>query len=131
MKIHTALAIVGALALIGTVPAIAGQSPLTGVQLIASGDSTDDHDTYAHQARDKIQDWRQKLHDVGEKAKAEGKELGADAQKELNAAWKEAEAASHRLETASAQDWNDAKASFEKSSHELSDAWHRNYPKDK
>jgi len=129
MKIHTALIVVGALALIGTLPATAAQSPLgAGVQL---ADSTSDRDTYAHQARDQIQEWRQKLHDVGERAKAEGKELGADAQKELNLAWSKAETASHRLETASAQDWDDAKASFERSSRKLSDAWHRNYPKDK
>jgi hypothetical protein len=70
-----------------------------------------------------MQDWRQKLHDFGERAKAKGQEEGKAAGNELNAAWTKADAEEHTLEAASAEGWASAKISFEKASHDLKELW--------
>jgi hypothetical protein len=70
-----------------------------------------------------MQDWRQKLHDFGERAKAKGQEEGNAAGNELNAAWTKADAEEHTLEAASAEGWQSAKISFEKASHDLKELW--------
>jgi hypothetical protein len=129
MKILNASIIIGALLLIGGLPA-AGQSTLAPgsgapVRLAGGGDATADRQTYAQQARADIQEWQRKLQDFGEKAEAKGKEAGQAAATDLNKAWTRAEAASGRLQTAGAEDWESAKASFEKASRELADAWDR------
>jgi hypothetical protein len=136
MRILTASIVIGPLMLIGALPAAAGQStPALSsgapVRLAAGGDSTADKDTYTQKARDEMQEWQRKLHDVSENAEAKGKEAGNAAKDDLNKAWTKAKAASDELQTASAEGWESAKISFEQASHELADAWHKIHPEDK
>jgi hypothetical protein len=63
--------------------------------------------------------WRQKLHDFGEKAKAKGQEENNAIGNALNAAWTKADAERHKLQTASAEGSENAKISFERASHDL------------
>jgi hypothetical protein len=128
MKILTAAIVIGPLLLIGALPAAAGQSPPAlgsnaPVRLAAGGDAAADRDTYTQKARNDMQEWRRKLHDFSEKAGATGKEAGSAAETDLNKAWTKTEAASRRLQTVGAEGWDHARISFEKASHELTDAW--------
>ena len=123
MRMLTAAIVVGPLLLSGTLAA--GQ-----VQL-AAGDATADRDTYAQKARDEMQQWQRKLHEVGAQAEAKGQEAGNAAGNDLNAAWSKAEAASRKLQAAGAEGWESAKTSYEQASHELAEAWHRIHPDDK
>jgi hypothetical protein len=133
MRILTALIVVGPLALIGALPAAAGQSSPadTSVQLATGSDAPADRDTYLRKARDDMQEWQQKLHDFGEKAEAEGKEAGTALGNDLSQAWTKTEAASRDLQAAGAEGWQAAKTSYEKASRELSGAWHKFRPQDK
>ena len=78
-----------------------------------------------------MEEWRQKLRDFSERAKAKGQKEGDAAENDLNAAWIKTEAELQKLQAASAEDWDGAKASFEKASRELADAWNRIRPEDK
>ncbi len=123
MRILTAAIVVGPLLLSGTLAA--------GQVQVAAGDATADRDTYAQKARDEMQQWQRKLHDVGAQAEAKGQEAGNAAGNDLNAAWSKAEAASRKLQAAGAEGWESAKTSYEQASHELAEAWHRIHPDDK
>jgi hypothetical protein len=70
-----------------------------------------------------MQDWQRKLHDFGEKAAANGHAAADAAENDLNAAWIAADADARKLQTATAEGWEDAKISFEKASRDLADAW--------
>jgi hypothetical protein len=125
MKTIFASIVIGSLMPFGALPAAAVQpiSSNTPIQLAVGGDSTADRATYSQKARDAMQDWRQKLHNFGEKAKAKGQEEGNAAGNELNAAWTKADAEERTLEAASAEGWESAKISFEKASHDLKELW--------
>jgi hypothetical protein len=136
MRILNASIVIGPLMLIGAL-VTAGQSTLAlgsgaPVRLAAgSNDTTADRDTYTQQARDKMQQWRRKLHDFSEKAEVKGKAAGNAAQNDLSKAWTKAEAASSKLQSVGAESWVSAKTSFEEASRELADAWHKIRPQDK
>ncbi len=128
MRILTASIVIGPLMLIGALPAVAGQSTVAlgsdaPVRLTANGKPTTDRDTYTQKARDDMQEWQQKLHTFSENAEAKGQEAGNAAENDLNQAWTKAEAASSELQTASAEDWQSAKISYEKASRDLANAW--------
>jgi hypothetical protein len=130
MRMRTASIVIGSIALIGALPAAAGQSTISPsasatVRLAANSDATVDRETYMQRARGDMQEWRRKLHQFREKAGVSGKEAGSAAETDLNKAWTKTEAASRRLQTAGAEGWDHAKASFEQASHELADAWDR------
>jgi hypothetical protein len=136
MRSLTAAIVIGQLVLIGALPAAAGQSGLARgagapAQLAADDDATGDKDTYAQKAREEMQEWQRKLHDVGAQAQAKGQEAGNAAGDDLNVAWTKAKAASGKLQAAGAEDWESAKASYERASNDLARAWHRIHPDDK
>jgi hypothetical protein len=136
MNLLTTSIVIGPLMLFGALPAAAGQSPRelgsgTVVQLAVAGDPAGDRDSYTQKARNDMEDWQRKLHDVGDKAEAKGKEVGNAADSDLNQAWTKAKAASEKLQTMGAEGWDGAKASYEHASHDLSDTWHRIHPDDK
>ena len=135
MRILSAAMVIGPLVLIGALHATAGQSTLAlgsgaPIQLAAGGDSTADRDTYTQKARDEMQEWQRKLHDLSEKVVAKGKEAGNATENDLHEAWTKAEAASRQLQTVGAEGWESARTSFEKASHELAEAWHKIHPED-
>jgi hypothetical protein len=136
LRILTAAIVIGSFTLIGALPAAADQSTLTfgsgtSVRLADTGGSPADRDTYAHRARDEMQEWQRKLHDFGEKAEATGKEASNAAQNDLNKAWTKAESASRELRIVGADGWERAKASYEKATRELADAWEKIRPQNK
>ena len=135
MRILSAAMVIGPLVLIGALHAAAGQSTLAlgsgaPIQLAAGGDSTADRDTYTQKARDEMQEWQRKLHDLSEKVVAKGKEAGNATENDLHEAWTKAEAASRQLQTVGAEGWESARSSFEKASHELAETWHKIHPED-
>ena len=125
MRLLTASIVIGPLMLIGALPAAAGQlnSSDTHIQLAADSHSTADRDTYTQRTRDDMRQWQQKLHDFSENAKAKGQQTGNAADNDLNAAWTKTQAEADKLQAASAEGWASAKASYEKASRELADAW--------
>ena len=136
MKLLTASIVVGPLMLFGALPAVAGQSPrqlgsAAVVQLAVAGDPAGDRDSYTQKARNDMEEWQRKLHEVGDKTEAKGKEVGNAADSDLNQAWSKAKAASEKLQTMGAEGWDGAKASYEQASHDLSDTWHKIHPGDK
>jgi Skp family chaperone for outer membrane proteins len=136
MKILTTAIVFGPLMLIGASVAAAGQSSVAfgagaPVQLAAGGSSAADRDTYSQKAQDEVREWQRKLHDLGDKAEAKGKEADNAAESDLDGAWTRTQAESRKLQAAGAEDWENTKASFEKASHDLAEAWHKIHPDDK
>ncbi|WP_213739360.1 hypothetical protein [Bradyrhizobium sp. dw_411] len=132
MRIRSASTIVGSLlliGLIGTLPA-AGQSaqppqPTASSGTAAAADWKTERDTYIQKARDDVQAWQQKLHDIREKAKAKNSEASITAHNDFNTAWTETEDAFHKLETVGAEDWESAKISFNTASQKLAAIWEK------
>jgi hypothetical protein len=115
--------------LMGTLPA-AGQSIqppqfAAPLRVAAAADWRAERDTYVQKARDEVQAWQQKLHDLREKSKARNSEASITAQNDFNAAWTETEDAFHKLETVGAGDWESAKISFNKASQKLAAIWEK------
>jgi hypothetical protein len=129
MRTLIASIVVGPLMLIG-VQQVAGQPTSSGSQshLVADGNSTAERETYTRGAGDEMREWRQKLQNFDETAKAEGHEAGTSADNALNAAWIKVRAEENKLRVATAEDWDLAKVSFEKADRELADAWHKARP---
>lgn len=122
--------IIAALALVSVAPAAAQSNPGSGssasVRVAAAPhDSRADRETYTQKARDDMQEWRRKLHAFGGKVQAKATRVHNSAGDDLDEAWTRAEAASRHLETASSEDWDSAKISFEKASHKLDLAWRK------
>jgi hypothetical protein len=115
--------------LIGTLPA-ASQSiqptkPEASSRMAAVADWKTERDIYVQKARDEVQAWQQKLHDIREKAKTRNSEASITAQNDFNTAWTETEDAFHKLETVRAEDWESAKISFNKASQKLAAIWEK------
>lgn len=115
--------------LIGTLPAAAqsNQPPQSAAssKMAAVADWKTERDIYVQKARDEVQAWQQKLHDIREKAKIRNSEASNAAQNDFNAAWTETEDAFHKLETVRAEDWESAKISFNKASQKLAAIWEK------
>lgn len=136
MKIISALATSGTLLLLLAASPAAGQAippHASGAptRLTAEGDFGAKKDEYVRRSKAEMQEWQQKVHDFDGTAEAKGHEANAAAESDLRKAWANAEAESRKLETASADGWDGARASFEKASQNLKDAWHRSHPEDK
>lgn len=135
MRMFITSIVIGPLMLTGALPA-AGQSAVAPVssaplRLAAGSEPAAERDAYIQKARDQMQEWQRKLHDLGDTAAAKGKEAGTAAEDDLNKAWTKAEAEADRLQTASAEGWENARTSFEEASRKLSDAWDKARPQDK
>jgi len=102
MRILLTSTVVGSfllIGLIGVLPA-AGQSiqppqSAASSRMAAVADSKTERDTYVQKARDEVQAWQQKLHDLREKTKARNSQASSTTRKDLNAAWTEADDAFH------------------------------------
>jgi len=84
--------------------------------------------SYMHQTQVKMQEWKHKLRDLSEKAKASGQSAEASTDKDLQKLWEKTKAASRKLQAASADDWEAARASYETESHNLDEAWKKRFP---
>jgi Spy/CpxP family protein refolding chaperone len=132
MRILPASTVVGSLlliGLIGTLPAasqsIRSSPSAASFKMAAVADWKAERDTYVQKARDEVQAWQQKLHDIREKAKTRNSEASITARNNFNAAWTETEDAFHKLETVGAEDWESAKMSFNKASQKLAAIWEK------
>jgi hypothetical protein len=132
MRILPASTVVGSLlliGLIGTLPA-AGQSiqptqPTASRRVAAVADWKAERDTYVQKARDEVQEWQRKLHDLREKTRTKNSEASITAQNDFKTAWTEVQDAFHKLETVGAEDWGSAKVSFNKASQKLAATWEK------
>ncbi len=120
--------VIASFAVVAGLPVLANLAPPAPrppaqIQLADASPSTADRNAYAQKARADLQVWRVKLDQFGESVKTESKAARATASEDLNAAWTKAKDASAKLETARAQDWESAKASFEQASDALSAKW--------
>lgn len=120
MKMLTAALAIAPLLLLGALPA--------GAQ---SAKPAADKDSYTRQAQEQVQQWKQKLDTVGNKASATGKDASDATQKHLKQAWSKTQEASKKLQTAGDSGWESAKRSYEKASRDLANTWHKVHPDDK
>ncbi len=130
MRILAGSIVIGTLIVSGTLPTLAAQPVAsdTQTQSVAGSDATAGRATYTQKAHADMRDWQRKLHDFGKTAKANGEKTGNAAGNDLHAAWTKTQEESRKLETASAEGWQSAKASYEKASHDLAETWDRNRP---
>ena len=135
MKLFVAPLLIGLLTLADVSPAAAQSKPAsdqgTAVGLSTTRDATDERSTYTQQAQDEVRNWERKLNDFEAKANARATKAEAGASRDLDSAWTETKEASGRLETASENGWDHAKASFKNASNKLAVAWHKVNPTDK
>ena len=127
MKIVTAAAI----AVFSLAPAAvvsAADQSVGGSGAAAAGTPATGRDAYLRTVQQEMRDWQGKLRDAGETAVAGGRQAGSAAEAGLHDAWTKTEAASHRLQTASTEGWDGAKASYEEAARDLAAAWHRVHP---
>jgi hypothetical protein len=119
------ISVIAATVLMAALPA-AGQA----AQLLDSNasESANDRGTYIQGVRREVEEWRQKLHDFGDSARARATDVDKAAGDDLTRAWTRTEAASHRLERAGAADWQDAKTSYRTASQKLVLAWRKVSP---
>lgn len=124
MMFPIASIVLGPLVLAGSLPA-AGQPVPDGsvIQTAVTGDSSASRETYRQRADKEMQDWMGKLHDFTERWETKGQRQVDAADARLHVAWTDTENESQKLRTASAEGWDSAKAGFERSSHELAEAW--------
>jgi hypothetical protein len=106
-------------------PAFAADQAPVAVQAAATGESARDRDSYVQKVQAEIQEWRQKVEAFDKKADAKAQTAGETAKHDLHIAWTRTEAESHKLSSASADAWEDAKRSFETMSQSLKDTWQR------
>jgi hypothetical protein len=113
-----------ALILLGALPA-AGQSapPAVPPQTGASSDPAPGHDTYLETARADLQQWRGELDAFAATAEAEGRADSRAAADRLNVAWANTRAAAGKLQAAGAEGWERARASFEDTSRDFTEAF--------
>jgi hypothetical protein len=113
--------IAGPIVLVGALPAAAG--PLT--QVAANSDSSADRGSFTQAAQDDLHQWQQRVHDFDVSAEATGKADTIATEHALNAAWDRVQVEAGKLQTASRDEWESAKISYQKASHDLTDEWDR------
>jgi len=132
MNIMTVL-VVGA-PLVG-LPIVAQDPALPGVtnaplQLIEDNDFAARKDTYLQKSRTEMEEWRNKIHNAGERAEAKGHEANASAKARFNRAWTATERQWRKLQTESAESWDRTRRAYERMTADLRAQWHKIHPED-
>lgn len=111
------------LAIAGALPALAAPdfAPAHRAAYVAVADSdfARKKDEYVQSAKREMQEWGDKI-----------EHAGGHAERDVNRAWTKTKDASRRLQTASADRWDRAKAGFESAMQDLKDRWHKIHPED-
>jgi type IV secretory pathway VirB10-like protein len=128
MRILVASVVLGPLLLSGVPRVAVAQSAAPPPPIPLPADNDADRGPYTQNAQEDMDQWQQKLHDFGEKAKATGQQGAAAAKENLDTAFTKAKVAAEGLKTAGANGWQNAKMSFEKAKHDLADTWDRIKP---
>ena len=129
MKMLIAPLAAGAFLVSGVLPAFAAQpaaAPAAGdrIQVADTADFAAKKDEYVKKSKDDMQLWQQRVHDFGEKAKADGQKAGDAARVQLDKAWRDTKAASAKLQEAGEDGWVGAKGAYERASAKLRSVWH-------
>jgi len=90
-----------------------------------------DRTSYTQKARDDVHAWEAKLNEFGDRTAAKGDADKTAVKLDLQAAWVKTKTEEDKLETASADGWQSAKASYETASHDLIGLWDKIRPEDK
>ena len=90
-----------------------------------------DRASYTQRARDDVHAWETKLNEFGDRTAAKGDADKTAIKLDLQAAWVKTKTEEDKLETASADGWQSAKASYETASHDLIGLWDKIRPEDK
>lgn len=128
-----ALVVTGFVLLHSALPAAAGQpiSLLTAdarSQMDKIGDFTQRRNDYLEKAAVEMHDWRQKMREYHERARAPGQEGDDPAQNELAKAWDTTKSAAGKLRSATIESWPTITSSYERASAALAIAWRDNRP---
>jgi len=128
MTLRVASAVIAPLLLAGwsalAAPPAAVPSTASRIQ-VAAGEEPGDKSSYVDKAKAEVAEWRAKLDRFGEDAKAKGHDLSAKTKTELDAAWRNTADAGHKLQAASADGWDDAKAAYQHAKQSLENTWDR------
>jgi len=132
MNIMTVL-VVGA-PLVG-LPIVAQDPALPGVtnaplQLIEDNDFAARKDTYLQKSRTEMEEWRNKIHNAGERAEAKGHEANASAKARFNRAWTATERQWRKLQTEGVESWDRTRRAYERMTADLRAQWHKIHPED-
>jgi len=90
-----------------------------------------DRSSYTQKARDDVHAWETKLSEFGDRTAAKGNADKTAIKLDLQAAWVKTKTEEDKLETASADGWQSAKASYETASRDLTGLWDKIRPADK
>ena len=136
MRIPIVSLVIGALMLIGALPAAADPLGLASngsgaIRLADIDDAVAGRDVFARLAQDEMQEWRRKLGGFHAVVRIDGGEIDGATAADLSKAWAHAEAASRDLRIAGPQNWEGAETSYEKASYELGMAWRKSRRDDK
>lgn len=121
MKSLLHIFIVAPLALAGVAPASA--DPGAQAQPVEATAPAADRSATVEKAKAQLSDWRIKLDAYAEKVRVESQPARTEAAEDLNKAWAKTKDAAARLETASAAEWANAKAEFNKQSDAMAASW--------
>jgi hypothetical protein len=132
MRNHAVSIMFGPLLLLCAVPGLA--QPVTppdkdvGAKVVETSPPTTEHDTYIQKTRNELSVWRGRFDEFGADAKGATVTAGNDADRDLHAAWADFQTASLKLQSVGADGWAAAKATYERASDGLANAWHRVHP---
>jgi hypothetical protein len=123
MKLVIVSCLSAGLAIAGNSPAAAVQCHLASVHAgyvaIADSDFAAKKDEYLRDAKREMQEWGDKLDRAGNHAS-----------KDVDRAWTKTKDAAHRLQVASATQWDRAQRGFEDAMQDLKARWHKIHPED-
>jgi hypothetical protein len=116
-------------------PPVADRSaaPVVNEPLLRVADNDDfaaRKDAYLQKTRDEMDEWRNKMHAAGEQAEAKGHEASADTKAHLDRTWTTTERSWRKLQTESAEGWDNTKRAYERSTADLHVQWYRLHPED-
>ncbi len=111
--------IAGPIILVGALPAAA--DPM--IQVAANSDTSADRGSFTQAAQDDLHQWQQRVHDFDVSAEATGKADTIATEHALNAAWDRVQVEAGKLQTASKDEWETAKTSYQNATRNLADAW--------
>jgi hypothetical protein len=136
MKVLAVLIVGGPLMAMSGLPAAASHLAPVPVnerllQVADNDDFATRKDAYLQKTRNEMTEWRKKMDAAGEGAEAEGHEASADMKEHLKRTWSATERGWRKLETESAEGWDNTKTAYERSTAELRVQWHKIHPEDK
>ena len=121
MKSLMHIFIVAPLVLAGVAPASA--DPAAQAKPVEATAPVADRSATVDKAKAQLSDWRIKLDAYAEKIRVESEPARTEAAEGLNKAWAKTKDAEARLETASAAEWANAKAEFNKDYDAMAARW--------